>query len=412
MAKPSWFSAAIGLLLALLPAGADGQRIYFPSAIPEGSTAGATAPAPTAAPSSPPMTTYQPATPPVVMPAPALPTAVPPSAAPLGGAAGTTQWPSGGPSAAFQGGIQPPPSWDPYGAPGLQPPSLFPQDPYFSSGLGSAFGIGTPATRLLREIRLEHHWFANTDPKPFGINDIDFYGTFAIPFLYNQQTPLLVTPGFSIHLWDGPITTPADPADLPPVAYDAYLDAAWNPQVNPWLGGALSVRVGVYSDFSKVVEDSLRLTGKGMAVLSFSPSFKITAGVWYLDRIRVKLMPAGGIIWTPSNDVRFDILFPNPKFTKRIATIGTTDWRVMLRGEYGGGNWTVKRAFAPMEGQIDNVDYNDIRVATGLEFDRTGGIHGMFEVGVAFEREILYRSRMPERYLPTTTVFLGGAVAY
>ena len=145
-----------------------------------------------------------------------------------------------------------------------------------------------------------------------------------------------------------------------------------------------------------------------MAVLTFSPSFKIEAGVWYLNRLRVKLLPAGGIVWTPNSDVRFDILFPNPKFTRRITTIGTTDWRFMIRGEYGGGEWTVKR----LSGDIDQVNYNDIRVATGLEFDRSGGIHGMIETGVAFSREILFRVGPPGTFYPTTTVFVGGAIAY
>ena len=121
----------------------------------------------------------------------------------------------------------------------------------------------------------------------------------------------------------------------------------------------------------------------------------------------MKLLPAGGIVWTPNSDVRFDILFPNPKFTKRIITIGTTDWRFMVRGEYGGGEWTVKRIAG-----LDEVNYNDIRIATGLEFDRSGGIHGSLEVGVAFAREILFRNFPPGTFYPTTTVFLGGAIAY
>ena len=261
-----------------------------------------------------------------------------------------------------------------------------------------------PATRLLKEVRLQEHWFASMTPNKFGMNDVETYATFALPFFYNQQTPILVTPGFAIHLWDGPLS----PADLPPRVYDAYLDAAWNPQPAPWLGGELSARVGVYSDFSKVVSHSFEITGKGLAVLTFSPSFNIEAGIWYLDRLRVKILPAGGVVWTPNNDVRFDILFPNPKFTKRIATIGTTDWRFMIRGEYGGGNWTVKR----LSGVIDEVNYNDIRVATGLEFDRTGVIHGMLETGVAFDREILFRVGPPATFYPTTTVFIGGAIAY
>jgi len=259
-------------------------------------------------------------------------------------------------------------------------------------------------------MRLEEHWFASIEPNKFGMNDIETYATFAFPFLYSTQTPLLVTPGFAFHLWDGP----ANPAyNLPPRVYDAYLDGAWNPQPTPWLGGELSARVGVYSDFSKVVNNSIRITGKAMAVLTFSPSFKIEAGVWYLNRLRVKLLPAGGIVWTPNNDVRFDILFPNPKFTKRITTIGTTDWRFMIRGEYGGGDWTVKRQVgAPPASVIDEVNYNDIRVATGLEFDRSGGIHGMLETGVSFDREILFHNPATPTFYPTTTVFIGGAIAY
>jgi len=192
--------------------------------------------------------------------------------------------------------------------------------------------------------------------------------------------------------------------------YDTYLDARWNPQPTPWLGADLNVRIGVYSDFSYVNEHSLRVLGKGLGVLTFSPSFKIEAGVWYLNRLRVKLLPAGGIVWTPNKDVRFDILFPNPKFTKHITTIGTTDWEFFVRGEYGGGEWTVTR----LSGR-DEVNYNDIRVATGLEFDRTGGVHGMLETGVAFNREILFRfnpNGAPNPYYPTTTFFVGGAIAY
>ena len=267
----------------------------------------------------------------------------------------------------------------------------------------------------MHEIFVQEHWFASLKPNKFGMNDIDLYATLAFPWFYNQQTPLLLTPGFSIHLWDGPVTDLAAPpdhqADLPPRVYDAYLDAAWNPQITPWLGGELDASVGVYSDFSKLIDDSIRIQGRGLAVLSFSPSFKIKAGVWYLNRLRVKILPAGGIVWMPNSDIRFDILFPDPKFTKRLTTIGTTDWRLMLRGEYGGGDWTVKRAFG-VPGQTDEVNYNDIRVAGGLEFEQTGGVHGSLETGVAFDREILFRSGAPQKYVPTTTVFVGGAIAY
>jgi len=273
--------------------------------------------------------------------------------------------------------------------------------------------------KFLQHVDLDYLWMPDNGPKPLGINDAGVSATFAVPFFYNTQTPLLITPGFAFHFWDGPESIAPMPADLPPRTYDAYLDAAWNPQPTPWLGGELSFRIGVYSDFSKVVTRSLRFTGTGLAVLTFSPSFKIKAGVEYLDRNLVKLLPAGGVVWMPNPDIRFDILFPNPKVTKRLTTVGCTEWWIYLRGDYGGGAWTIKRAdlgFPPVDqpaaGMIDFVDYDDLRAALGLEYLRIGGLRGFFEGGVAFERQLRYSSQLPEVYRPTITAFLHTGVAF
>jgi hypothetical protein len=246
--------------------------------------------------------------------------------------------------------------------------------------------------------------------KEFGINDIETYATFAIPFFHNTQTPLLVTPGFAVHLWEGPVTVPpTEMGDLPPVAYDAYLEGAWNPQVTQTFGGELSFRTGVYSDFKHINEHSIRYQGKGLAVLAFSPNVKVKAGVWYIDRNKIKILPAGGLIWTPQGpdgNVVFEILFPNPRIAFRLADYQNTEWWLYGRGEYGGGAWAVTRLDGP-----DRVDYNDIRVAVGLEFIRPR-FSGLFEVGGAFEREIIYHSGTPPATYPHPTVFLRGSVAF
>jgi len=353
---------------------------------------------------------------PAVSPAPAGSPFLPPSLGPAV-APGPSPGLLPGPPAAFEGTIQPPPSWDPYGSPGLTPAPLLPNDPYLQSG--SLFGTTAPATRLLQEVRLEHHWISSGGSHSFGTNDPEITARFAFPFCYNRQTPLLVTPGFAVHLWDGPETTPADPVDLPPRVYDAYLDAAWNPQIAPWLGAELGARVGVYSDLSEVATRSIRVQARGLATLLFSPSFRIKAGVLYLDRNKVKLLPAGGIVWTPNADTRFDILFPDPKLAKRLTTAGAYEWWYYVRGEYGGGAWTVKRETGPRAGMLDAIDYNDLRVAVGTEFVRNGGLRGFAEVGLTFEREILYfavdNPAVPEpmhEFKPSNTVFLGGGLAF
>ena len=298
------------------------------------------------------------------------------------------------------------------------------QDPYMqfgpSGGISSPGGTFTSMTKLIEGVQLDYLWMPGDGVEEFGIHDAELNVTFAIPFFYNTETPLLVTPGFAMHYWNGPVTPDPPPpgthgADLPAHVFDAYLDAAWNPQVSPWFGGELSFRVGVYSDFERVRHDSIRYTGKAVAVLSFSPSIKIKAGAWYLDRNRVKILPAGGLIWTPNTDIRFEILFPDPKFAKRRANYGNTEWWFTIRGEYGGGAWTVVRVNPgdlAIDGLLDSVDYNDLRCAVGLEWVNASGLSGLFEVGIAFEREIYYTSRLPEVFRPNTTVFLRGGLTY
>jgi len=317
------------------------------------------------------------------------------------------------------GNILPPPGWDPYGAAGQAPATapLFSQDPYFQSqpnGMPNLIPVAT-LQKFVQDVRLDATWMPAQGSKKFGMTDAGADVTFAVPVFSNPQTPLLITPGFTFHFPNGPTQQlPDQPAELPPQLYDAYLDAAWNPQVTPWFGGEIGFRVGVYSDFKKVNNDSIRYTGFGLAALTFSPSFKIKAGVLYLDRVHIKLLPAGGIVWTPSSDVRFEILFPNPRIARRISTIGTTDWWLYGRGEYGGDSWTVVRGLGPpyqaQNGMVDRVDYNDYRAAIGLEFDRHNSISGLFEVGISFERELYYRSGTV--YKPSTTYFLRGGLAF
>ena len=128
----------------------------------------------------------------------------------------------------------------------------------------------------------------------------------------------------------------------------------------------------------------------------------------YLDRIKVKILPAGGVIWTPSEDAHYDILFPNPKLSHRWTTLGTTDVWYYVAGEYGGGSWTIER----IGGASDAFDYNDIRIMLGLETIAQSRLRGNFEVGYVFDRQIIYRSGMPDRIDPNSTVMLRAGIAY
>ena len=203
---------------------------------------------------------------------------------------------------------------------------------------------------------------------------------------------------------------------MPAYTFDAFLDLAWNPQLNDRFGGELSVRTGVYSDFRGFDEDSIRVTAKAMAVMTFSPATTVKFGLWYLNLVHNKLLPAGGVVWSPNPNVRFDILFPNPKFTQRLTTIGSTKWWWYFSGDYGNDAWTIRRGkeTGGLDGALDQVDYTNIRIALGLEFKRLAGLGltGLCEVGGAFDRRLDYASGLPSSYSPSSTIFLRGSLSY
>jgi hypothetical protein len=223
-----------------------------------------------------------------------------------------------------------------------------------------------------------------------GINDFDFSVAAAFPrFLYSSQ-PLYVVPSFSLHLWEGPR---APRGDLPAQAYSAFLDFGWSTDPARPIGGEVGVRTGVFSDFNTFTTHSLRIMGQGLFRIRATPTTTVRAGVIYLDRNRLKLLPAGGVLWTPNAQTRFDIYFPRPKLAQQLTTLGNQDIWWYIGGEYGGGAWTVERE----AGFSDRIDINDIRLTVGLEWGQSallqeGRRTGFFEAGWLTSREVFYVS--------------------
>ena len=298
--------------------------------------------------SPPPIATPAPAT---VSPAPAItspyPTTPAPAVSPYATPAPYTAAPSlatPAPSLA-PGAVSPPPPFDPYAAsasPLGAPPSAVPYSltppppaspevsPLYPNGLPYQFqppptdSYYATAQKLLQELSAEFTWLygKQSNPNDLGVTRVELTSTFALPMFYNVETPLLVTPGFAFNWFDGPLSDPADVPrgpDLPPRVYDAYLDFAWYPRVNQWLGAELGVRTGVYSDFDVVTTDSVRILGRGLATVSVTPNLDILFGVVYLDRVKIKLLPAGGVYWRPTPEWDAYLVFPNPKVRQLLG---------------------------------------------------------------------------------------------
>lgn len=349
----------------------------------------------------------------------------------------------------------PPPAWDPY-AP--QAPQVFPsspspgtwapaQAPSAISGQPGYPGYSTAAPSLVQTqnpagapnslfppgypqqnstfqqtMRLYQgargswaYLFGNGQGTSVGVNELDTTATFAIPFFHNSQVnlnhaPLLVTPGFGLQLWDGPQTSATMLADLPPNTYDVFVDTAWNPQMTPVFGAELGVRLGIYTNWDVLVTQSWRIMGRAIGTVQLTPTMVGKAGIVYLDRNLVKLLPAVGVTWTPDANSRYDIFFPAPKAAKRFTQLGKHSVWGFLAGEYGGGAWTFRR----QSGQISPFDYNDVRISLGTEFvpQTPTGLAGSFEVGYVFARQLFFVDGPPQYQNLNDTLMLRAGLAY
>jgi Domain of unknown function (DUF6268) len=323
----------------------------------------------------------------------------------------------------------PPPPTVPYNYTPPPPASAYPQQPGALFPEGSPFqwqpapittsgeGYWQKTQRFLQELSFEHTYLYGDHADPFDleINRTELSSTFAIPMFYNIETPLLVTPGFATNWLEGPISAPPDPLtpgvsggpDLPPRLYDAYLDLAWYPRVSEWLGAELGARTGVWSDFQDVNSDSIRLLGRGLATVAITPNLDVLFGAVYLDRLDVKLLPAGGFYYRPTPEWDMYLVFPNPKVRRFLTSIGNSKWYWYAAGEYGGGSWTVERQV-----RSDRIDYNDIRVSGGIEWETQTFIRGHIEIGYVFDREVVFESGDPPTFKPDDTFMIRGGVDF
>ncbi len=276
--------------------------------------------------------------------------------------------------------------------PGAYPPGTYPPNNWNPQGSVFATSPAYPQfIRFFQGPRFRHAFIGgNDDADALMINDSDLALAFAWPnFLFSDQ-PLYLMPTFSLHQWDGP--KPPSSADLPALAYSAFLDTGWQSDPARILGAELGMRVGMFSDFDTATSDSLRVMGRGIGRIRLTPRATLKLGVLYLDRNKVKLLPAGGLLWQPNPDTRFDLFFPEPKLSHYLSTIGNSDTWWYVGGYYGGGSWTVERR----AGGKESVDINDLRLVLGLEWGRNdqmrqGRRNGFVEIGYVFDRELLYK---------------------
>ncbi len=283
---------------------------------------------------------------------------------------------------------------------------------------------------FFQKLLFDYTWLAPGGADGLGSNDVQLQAIFALP-CPTVNSPLVITPGFAVHYLQGPKN-----ADLPPQLHEGWLDFRWLSQVTPKFGLDLALTPGIYSDFQQGSDKAFRLQAHAAAAWTYNETTKLVLGAAYLDRPDVNVIPIGGVIWTPSADVNFDLVFPHPKISHRIrwSGLGTVPFSPSSAGTearfrrrkgdcpfsptpYRTGRTLPASSPAtpgPLAGPLgtpEQVVLSDYRLILGLERKVAGGLNSRVEVGFVFGRRIQYTDGRPDFY-PTDTVMFRGGLTY
>jgi hypothetical protein len=220
--------------------------------------------------------------------------------------------------------------------------------------------------------------FVLPDTDGFALMSLDL----SAPVEVEPESAVFITPHLNwVHLTD------PDGADLPNDLYALSLRTEfWLKRGDDWLF-QFFIEPGMYTDFDNTGSDSFRLPGQALAFYQYRPAWQIAAGVIYVDREDVTIIPAGGLIYKPNDRLRFDLIFPRPKLAVRYGFDPCFENWFYLLGEWGGSSWAVERPTGD-----DVVTYRDFRILLGMEQKRKDSFSWLFEAGIAMGREVEFRS--------------------
>lgn len=255
---------------------------------------------------------------------------------------------------------------------------------------------------LLQRAAVSGSWLGPSDDDSLGMRQVEATVQMSVP-LGSMEHIVAITPSFRIDMLDAPTGL-----DVPDNLYTTGASIFWKRPLNDRWGVNLLASPTVRSDFD-ATENSVRVFGMAMLTWDWVPDkLLVSMGAVYLDRNDISLLPAVGFRWTPGPRWRFDLRFPQPKISYRIAKDGchSEKWAYVV-GALGGNTWAVRRS----DGRSDELTIRDYRVMVGLEHIVEGG-GGLFgEVGVAFGRELEYESDKVEVPFDSAFVVRAG-IAY
>lgn len=264
---------------------------------------------------------------------------------------------------------------------------------------------GTTGTAVIRQrafidSSLTATWLAPIDG--FGVSDVEAKTQLVIP-AFVKGSPLRLAMGFA----DTFMQTPAG-IDVPNQLYGVQAELRWLIPFRESWAADLGAGGGLYSDFSGSGSRGFRVTGRAIVVKTVSDRLKWSAGVLYLGRENLKAVPVAGLIYTPEDHVKIELLVPRSRIARRVAWVGTREhWMYFGLELFGGNSWAIEQS----GGAEDIVVYKDNRLIFGYETKAPGALAGRVEAGYVFARHLEFDND-PATLDPGGTMLLRVGLTY
>ena len=258
-----------------------------------------------------------------------------------------------------------------------------------------------PPDRFWYARNLTATWIPKGGTDGFGTTDTALTTSFA-PVWFDELPALLVTPGFGFHFWQ-----PPDALELPSTVHDAWIDIAWRTPVTERFGFGFGLTPGVYGDYRQWSPQAFQLTGWGLVDYDLGPAWTVVAGAAVVRQLDMQVLPVGGLIWTPNETNRLELLVPRSRFVRKVRgfAAGGGAW-LYSAVQFGGGSWAVTLP----DDTTALVTVSDLRAILGLEWFRSRSVAGVAEVGWVFARTIS-ANRVPE-FNPDDAVMLSAGATF
>lgn len=201
--------------------------------------------------------------------------------------------------------------------------------------------------------------------------------------LLSLDNILGIQPFIRVTSLDGPSNV-----DVPDTLYDTGVTFFHRRQVNERWSTTTLVSPAVRSDWT-TDNDALRIFGLGLVNWQASPAWRWSAGVLFLDRADVNVLPAFGFVYQPNPRWRLDGTLPNPRIAHRLwKEGGQGEGWASIGGGFGGNTWATTRE----NGTTDLLTIRDFRLLADYETIRPGNRGWNVSLGYVFGRSLEYEN--------------------